>query len=80
MRLWDIDRRALVASVVVDVDARSAAFSPDGNRIAIGLASCATLVLKAKDLTTVSLISLFFLITHALLISSHFVVPLTYFP
>ena len=53
VRLWHADERTLLARIDLDQEARTAAFSPDGNRAAVGLANGNVAVLKVKDLSTV---------------------------
>jgi hypothetical protein len=55
VRLWNADDRVVIARVKVPAEARSAAFSVDGARIAVGLANCNVAIFKSTDLSLVSL-------------------------
>lgn len=50
VRLWDVASKTMVKMATLGVAARSAAFSPDGELLAVGLKNGAFLVLKTADL------------------------------
>ena len=53
VRLWNSKERKVVCMVTLDQDIRSAAISPDGQLVAVGLKNGSFAVLSAKNLTEV---------------------------
>ncbi|KAM7447232.1 Echinoderm microtubule-associated protein-like 5 [Porites harrisoni] len=54
VRLWDVATKTMVKMAPLGVAARSAAFSPDGELLAIGLKNGAFAVLKSADLKIIA--------------------------
>jgi len=54
VRLWDVASKTMVKMAPLGVAARSAAFSPDGELLAVGLKNGAFVVLKTADLKIVA--------------------------
>ncbi len=53
VRLWDMQHHRLVCWASVPAEARSAAFSCDGNHVAVGLKNGQFVVLSSADLSLV---------------------------